>query len=128
MRIFGPCRSPSTATHLPTCSATSRTICTRLACAAGSPWEKFTRTTSAPARIISPSTLGLSVAGPSVVRILVRRSIETSLIALFQNRDGRQLLAFQEFQEGATPGGDIGNIVFYTILLDRRQRIAAARD
>ena len=30
MRIFGPCRSPSTATHLPTCSATSRTICTRL--------------------------------------------------------------------------------------------------
>src|SRR5690606_26165638 len=123
MRIFGPCRSPSTATHLPACSATSRTICTRLACPAGSPCEKFTRTTSAPARIISPSTLGLSVAGPRVVRILVRRSIEnlvSTATAVFQYRNRRQLLAFQEFQEGATAGGDIGDVVFYTIFLDGR--------
>ena len=64
----------------PTCRparATERTISTRLACACGSPCEKLTRTTSAPARSMSASTLGLSVAGPSVVRILVRRSIRS---------------------------------------------------
>ena len=74
----GPAGRRARATHLPTCSATVAHHLRRAWRApAASPCEKLTRTTSAPARSMSASTLGLSVAGPSVARILVRRSIET---------------------------------------------------
>ena len=48
---------------------------------AGSPCEKLTRSTSAPARMTSSSTSGASVAGPSVATILVRRLSMPALIA-----------------------------------------------
>ena len=75
MRIFGPCRSPSTATCLPTAAAARRTPSTRRRWSAASPCEKLTRTTSAPRRMTSSRTPGASVAGPRVATILVRRSM-----------------------------------------------------
>ncbi|MNI25925.1 hypothetical protein D3C73_796040 [compost metagenome] len=73
MRIFGPCRSASTATKRPCLAANSRTSRARAMCSCALPWEKFSRTTSTPARINPSIASGLSVAGPSVAIIFVLR-------------------------------------------------------
>src|SRR5262245_50661930 len=98
----------------------------RRACSSGRPWEKLRRTTSTPARIIAVRTFGSSVAGPSVVTILVRRCMSPR--PFFEYRDRGKRLAFHEFEKCPTAGGDIGDAVLHAVLLDRRERIAAARE
>ena len=46
--------------------------------------------------------------------------------ALLQHRHRRQRLALHKFQEGPTAGRDVGYTILDAVLLDRRQRIAAA--
>src|SRR5690606_2687517 len=75
MRIFGPCKSPNSATKRPWRAAMSRTNWARARCSSGVPWEKFRRATSSPARIIFSSTTGELLAGPRVATILVRREV-----------------------------------------------------
>src|SRR5690348_928261 len=48
--------------------------------------------------------------------------------ALLQHRHGRQRLAFEEFQERAAAGRDVGDLVFDAVLVDGGQGVAAARD
>src|SRR5690606_9058516 len=48
--------------------------------------------------------------------------------ALLEHRDGRQALAFEELEERAAAGRDVGDVVRDPELLDRGQRVAAAGD
>src|SRR5947207_7317534 len=50
----------------------------------------------------------------------------TSGAPRLQRRHGRQLLAFEEFEERAATGGNIRNILFHFVFFHRRERIAAA--
>ena len=131
MRIFGPARSASTPDVAAAPRAPrARTISTRLRCDSRVPCEKLTRATSSPASTMPAMTLrDLSVAGPSVATILVLRSVSIDhwlWRAASQHRHGRQSLAFDEFEERAAAGGDVGDAVLDAVLLDRRQGIAAA--
>src|SRR5262249_2251417 len=76
MRIFGPGRSAMMATARPADCAAARMFWMFRSCAANSPWEKFSRATFIPARIMRPSTSGDSDAGPMVatIRVLLGRS------------------------------------------------------
>src|SRR5690606_20105459 len=47
---------------------------------------------------------------------------------LFQNRDRRQLLALEKFEEGAAARGDVWDGGFDAVLLDGRERGAGAGD
>ena len=58
----------------------SFTSCARLRWSSAVPWEKFSRTTSTPARIIFSRTSGSDEAGPRVATIFVLRSMDTSLV------------------------------------------------
>src|SRR5579875_2219319 len=73
MRSFGPGRSWRIATCRPTAAAAARTRRAFSACSSRSPWEKFSRATSIPARTIRSSVWGSREAGPMVATILVRR-------------------------------------------------------
>ncbi len=64
------------ATVRPSLRAISRTRSARLMWSSALPCEKFSRTTSTPARIIFSRTAGSLDAGPSVATILVLRSIQ----------------------------------------------------
>ena len=48
-----------------------------------------------------------------------------ALRPLFEHGDGRQGLAFEEFQEGAAAGRDVADFVGNMELGDSRQRVAA---
>src|SRR5579863_9427853 len=130
MRIFGPPRSSSTPTHLSARCAAARTRSRWRRRSSTVPCEALTRTTSTPARIMSVSTSRLSVAGPAVATILVRRSCRSfgrsAMGALLEHGNGRQGLALDEFQEGAAASGDIGNAVLDAVLFDGREGVAAA--
>src|SRR5690554_8149547 len=49
-----------------------------------------------------------------------------SVTALLQYLDRRQHLALDELEEGATAGGNVGNAIGHTVLVDGCQGIAAA--
>src|SRR5580658_4932878 len=114
----------------------------RRICDSRVPCEKLMRATSRPARTMPATTWGSSVAGPIVATILVLRSVSMVAFysvghsgrrtrarigrALFQHRDRRQGLTFDEFKKRAAAGGNVGDAVLDAVLLDRRQRIAAA--
>src|SRR6185312_8525711 len=127
MRILGPPRSRRTPTHLLARCAASRTISNRRRRSSTVPCEALSRTTSSPAPIMSVRTAMSSVAGPTVATIFVRFSMMSGACALLEGSDGRQSLAFDELEEGAAARGDVGDPVLDAILLDRGQRIAAAR-
>src|SRR6185369_15254830 len=78
-RIFGPCRSHMIATVRPTARPTSRTSWARLRWSSAVPCEKFSRTTSTPARTMRSSTAGSLDDGPSVATIFVLRSMIESV-------------------------------------------------
>ena len=61
------------ATSLPARAAAARTSVARSMWSCALPCEKFSRTTSTPARIIASSTSGDEDAGPRVATILVAR-------------------------------------------------------
>src|SRR5437660_3985904 len=142
MRILGPPRSRRTPTHLAARCAASRTRVRRGLRSSTVPCEALRRTTSSPARIISVSTPRSSVAGPTVATIFVRRSIVflpaarvpqrlrvmhiSSTRALFQHRDGGQRLAFDELEKRSATGRDVRDAFLDAVLLDGRQRVAAA--
>src|SRR5690606_39970390 len=50
------------------------------------------------------------------------------LCAFFEHRDGGELLSFGELEKSAAGGRNIGNVLRNAVFLDRRERIAAARD
>src|SRR5690606_28993295 len=107
-----------------------------------------------PARSRSSITPGASLAGPSVARMRVRRwCVVTSVsrywpgnlaqsagaqagasgglalrAAQLERGHRRQLLAFQERQERAAAGGDVADVAGDTVLVHRRQGVAAAGD
>ena len=72
IRIFGPGRSPSTATSRPTRPAAARIASIVPAWRSRSAWEKLSRKTSTPASISRSSTSGSQLAGPTVAMIFVR--------------------------------------------------------
>ena len=69
-RIFGPCRSPSTAIGRSTRFAASRTAASRTPASSSVPWLKFSRKIDTPARISLPIVSTESDAGPRVATIL----------------------------------------------------------
>src|SRR5688572_13932583 len=71
-RIFGPDRSPSTATGWWNRAAASRMRSSISLCSSSVPCEKLSRHTSTPASNSRYSTSTSAVAGPRVARILVR--------------------------------------------------------
>ena len=75
VRIFGPCRSCTTAIDFPRARAASRTMVRRRAWSSCVPCEKLSRATSIPASIRSPIALTSSVAGPNVQTILAWRRL-----------------------------------------------------
>jgi hypothetical protein len=68
----------------PIFSAIARTASPRATCAEGSPWEKFNRTTSTPARNTASSISGGSVAGPKVATMRVRRWCGTAACSVLR--------------------------------------------
>src|SRR5688572_10638056 len=82
-RIFGPCRSHMMATVRPTLDEISLTSVARLRWSSAVPCEKFSRTTSTPARTMRSSTAGSDDAGPRVATILVLRSIFPSVSSCY---------------------------------------------
>src|SRR5699024_2988247 len=82
MRIFGPCKSARIPIARPFSAAATRAASARRRCSSPLPCEKFRRTTLTPASINSPSTPGLSVAGPRVATIFVLRSMRVKLAQL----------------------------------------------
>ena len=74
-RKRGPIRSRSTGMWRPCSAATRRTSWIARRWLAWSPWERFNRSTSAPAFRRWPSAASSAEAGPSVATILARRSI-----------------------------------------------------
>ena len=46
--------------------------------------------------------------------------------ALLEDFDGRQFLAFEELEEGAAAGGNVGNFVFDAVFGDGGERVAAS--
>ena len=73
VRIFGPCRSPTSAIGRPTAAAAARTSAAARRWVSWSPWEKLSLATSMPARIRFRSTLGDELEGPMVQTMRVRR-------------------------------------------------------
>src|SRR5579859_132501 len=131
MRILGPPRSSSTPTQRSARCAAWRAWPRRRRRSSTVPCEALRRTTSSPARIISVRTSRSSVAGPKVATILVRlsMSVRASLQvrgAPLEHRDGGQRLAFHELEKRPAPRRHIGNPILDSVLLDGRQRIAAA--
>src|SRR3954470_12338141 len=130
-RIFGPCRSHMMATVRPTLAEICLTSVARAMWSSAVPCEKLRRTTSTPARIIFSRVAGSLEAGPSVGRVLVERSMWSTLSALgarFQHGDRRQLLALEEFEESAAACRDVRNPVLEPELRNRGDGIAAAGD
>ena len=72
MRISLPLVSTRIAVKAPTLAAAARTRRMRSACSGKDPWERLSRATFMPARIISSMTSGASLAGPMVAMIFVR--------------------------------------------------------
>ena len=99
----------------------------RRAWSASTPCEKLTRTTSTPARTMSASTFASSVAGPEGRDDLGPAQDEAHAARSLQDVDRRQLLALDELEERAAAGRNVGNAVLDAVLLDGRQRVAAAR-
>src|SRR5215472_14079344 len=129
MRIFGPPRSISTPTQRSARCAASRIRASRRRRSSTVPCEALRRTTSSPARSISTRVSSLSVAGPAVATILVRRSCGwpgSATGALLEHGHCRQRLALDELEECAATGGDVGNAVLDAVLLDSGERVAAA--
>src|SRR5258708_1013254 len=79
--IFGPGRSASTPTTLPSRSAASRTRAIRATVSASAPCESERRAMFIPAAIIARIVCSSSDAGPTVATIFVRRSISPTLTA-----------------------------------------------
>ena len=52
---------------------------------------------------------------------------EAHAAASLEDVDGGQLLAFDELEESAAAGGNVGNAVLDAVFLDGGERIAAAR-
>src|SRR5690606_14571636 len=108
--------------------ASWRTRLTLARCSSGMPCEKLMRTTSTPASIIRVRVLASLEAGPSVATTLVLRIMRCpsldveagraprSCRALLEHLDRRQLLALEEFEEGAAAGGNIGHPVGNLVL------------
>ncbi len=74
MRSFGPGRSTSTPTVRCSSALTRRTRSTSASWAAGSPWDRLTRITSAPAAMTFRRTGSSHEAGPMDATIFVRRT------------------------------------------------------
>ncbi len=82
---------------------------------------------------MSASTAGSSVAGPRVATILVRRAGSSFRVCRIDSSRRRDLpalprpaaLAFDELEECAAAGGDVGDSVLDAVFLDRGQRVAA---
>ena len=71
MRILGPGRSPMMAIRFPTSRDTARILSITFLCSTKSPWEKLSRATFIPARVIFSITSTDWEAGPMVQMILV---------------------------------------------------------
>jgi hypothetical protein len=62
----------------------------------------------------------------SAERQILEDAIREQLVA--RNLEGRQGLAFEHLQEGATAGGDVAHVLLDAVLGNGRQRVAAAGD
>src|SRR3989442_1024553 len=130
----------------------SRTSCARSMWSCATPWLKFKRTTSTPARSRRSSTAGSLDAGPNVATILVARVMtglvvrarggvsalsrprhrppvhDSVLRASLQDFQRGQRLALQHLEERTTAGGDVADVLLDAVPGDRGQRVAAAAD
>src|ERR1051326_2479070 len=79
-RIFGPCRSTSTATPRPLASPALRTLRYEAWWLAWSPWLMLSRATSSPAATSAATWPGPDVAGPRVQTIFARRPISAPMV------------------------------------------------
>ena len=77
IRSFGPCRSTTTPIGRPVEDSSARIASYVRRCASWSPWLKFRRNTSTPARYRLRIESGPEVAGPSVAMIFANRCLLT---------------------------------------------------
>ncbi len=83
------------------------------------------RTARSPAVVAAVSRAGLT---PRAFADFVEGERVVTLSPRFQDFDSRQLLAFEELEEGAAARRDVADLVLDAVLGDGRERVAAARN